>query len=250
MRKLIFAILAAFSSLSTEAKDRTSIIYAHQDDDLLWFQPVLQHAQVFVLVAFPLAKIHEKILQEYPPSFEYSKRIIPLWRRISNEDFTAFWLNPCTRKDVITKPVIKALLSNSLSSPRINRFFTHNPWGETGHIHHQLVSEVVIELAQKYKKDVYVPALYVTNNQYITTDDFGLESVEFEYNHILFSQARALYQNARIGDWDAWTWSDGEFDYPTGTRKYLKVVDKGVDLSARLFEYKEAIHLKPIGECK
>ena len=53
------------------------------------------------------------------------------------------------------------------------------------------------------------------------------------FDHATFAALKQVYQRTYLSGYslDLWTWHDGELEYPTGTRSFIKIVSKGVDLT-------------------
>lgn len=244
--------VATSSGLSEFNDGDSLLVMGHLDDELLWMMPLWPYADKVILAGYPYRKeTYSRICMpyanppgQYPLSFQ-QKFIGSLWSDSAN--FFKIYLNPsdnCTRSSILTFDELKKKLRPHFTT-NIKRVFTHNNWGEYGHIHHRMINQAIRELAVEFKKDVWMLGVLVTGNaesrnyQNVTA---GLSSVSATFNHNDFVFYRGLFQNTLfdqrvdtngdgIGDsyLDTWTWDNSTYAYPHGTRYYLKAVDKGVD---------------------
>ncbi len=215
------------------------IVFAHQDDDLLWMLPFWQYANKFILAALPAAPAHTnivaKISQQIPQYAGYASKWYHPFGATTMEKFRDFWLDQCARVNDITLAAIKENLRPYIADPNIKRIITHNNWGEYGHVHHKLVNQAARELAVEYHKDVWALSMKtaVNGGNYENTGTFGFQSVNLLFNDSVFRKIKAIYQaETLISDnngnptADAWTWHDGANEYPFGQRTFIKIVDQ------------------------
>jgi LmbE family N-acetylglucosaminyl deacetylase len=215
------------------------IVFAHQDDDLLWMLPFWQYANKFIIAAYPAPPVYAiivaKISQQIPQYADYSSKWHPSFGTTTMENFRDFWLDKCARAGDLTLPVIKENLRPYISDANIKRIITHNNWGEYGHIHHRLVNQAVRELALEYNKDVWALSMKtaVNGGNYENTGTFGFSYINLSFDDSVFQKIKAIYQTETlISDTqgnpiaDAWTWHDSTNEYPFGQRTFVKIVDK------------------------
>jgi len=232
------------SVAATEIEDGgTIIVFAHQDDDLLWMMPFFDYANKILFSATPYSDSpdtdndHWGVITQLPKNYRMKWKNI--WGSVQDLNFYwKFWYNADgknRRDEIITVENIKDRLNDYISDKKVKRIVTHNNWGEYGHTHHIIVNKAVRELAEVYGKDVWVLNVKVTNNRYENLNAFGLDYVFGEFNHCCFIKIREIYQENHLEgareNWDFWTWHDGEYDYPYGKRMYTKIVDHGIDLT-------------------
>lgn len=217
---------------------RTTVIVAHNDDEVLWFQPFLTHART-VVQAFGGTAPAQRDAQRnaYGASWTTAK----LRHAYPDYPTNEAWITDfgerdrCERDRVFSYDAIKARVEPYVADPGVVRIITHNHWGEYGHAHHRTVSAVVRELAVKHKKNVWIPSFVRTNR---ATDDpngtlyrdkgdlFGLRLVSVSFSFPEMDHARRAFQaQAFKPGVDTWTWHDGRLDYPHGTRQFVKIVD-------------------------
>jgi LmbE family N-acetylglucosaminyl deacetylase len=247
----------------------TLVVAAHNDDELLWFQPFLAGARKVVQAVGGAAPAHYNVAQK-PATYAsklYHSYPDPNWYGTDEVYVRDFLLRaPCGaiseqplpgtiyltqgRDLKVSYDKILSGLRFAISDPAIKRIVTHNHWGEYGHHHHRMVAAAVRQLASEYRKDVWMLSmtrLRVGTQDNATTpgtqtyyrnegDLYGLSHVTKAFNHSAFDQQRTRYINATVpwsgapnGRYSTWTWTLGKYDYPSGTRTYVKIVDKGVD---------------------
>src|SRR6266446_6410464 len=163
---------------------KTAIIYAHQDDDLLWMLPWWARSTHIVIGGLPttpgyialIGRQQDFLNQQPPPIIDYQNiwehpwnppitdcqyaqyywgNILP-YPGFDSDYLVAFWNDGdliMTRTQVDR---IKEKIRPYVSDPNISRIVTHNNWGEYGHQHHRAVNQASRELAVEYGKDVWV----------------------------------------------------------------------------------------------
>ena len=214
---------------------RTLLVYAHQDDDLLWMLPFWPHASQILLAAYPKNPAYESIVAEHEPA--YGARWVSIWGRSDEQTFSSTYLDPCIR-DGIVEAALTARLEPYLAASHVARVITHNPWGEYGHAQHRRIGKVVRALAVKYGKDVWALAVQASTPTAATRrlPGCGLPTVKAHFDHGELVRLRRVYQQTTIthagATLDLWTWHDGGMDYPAGQRSYVMLVDQGTDLTA------------------
>lgn len=218
----------------------TVIVFAHQDDDLLWMYPFWGPGKPFIrgayLSAYPISPDLEKVVAGLPAAY------VAVWDSIFGatdaETFHSIYVVPCQREKIVTLESVKALLRPRLADPQVKRIVTHNNWGEYGHAQHRLVNRAVRELAVELKKDVWAPDWIADRGSYADQGTFGgLPYIYGSFDPVSFKQLRKLYEarsdclpNGQCYR-STWTWSTGENDFPQGAHRYLKIVDHGKDLT-------------------
>jgi hypothetical protein len=69
-----------------EFSDRqTLIVFAHQDDDLLWMMPFWPVTSEFLLAGYPAAPVFEDLTTSLPPQLNYHARRVPIWGTVDND---------------------------------------------------------------------------------------------------------------------------------------------------------------------
>jgi hypothetical protein len=237
-------------SVAAFADGQTLVVFAHQDDDLLWMLPFWPVASKFLLAAYPATPLFEDLVTRFPPALKYRERWIPVWKMVDDDIWAEVFTDRCKRAPIIQLATITAHLRPFIASP-IRRVVTHNNWGEYGHAQHRLVNMAVRQLAAERGLDVWalgtrMPQEASEQSEYVNVaGELGLPTIEGYVDPALLRSIRALYlaQKPRAStpaltaaflNWreTLWTWSDKPDAFPMGWRPFIKLVDKGVDLTA------------------
>ncbi len=227
----------------------TLVVFAHQDDDLLWMLPFWPVASKFLLAAYPAAPVFQDLVQSFPPELNYRSRWTPIWGSIDNDIWAEVFTDFCKRAAIVNLATIKAHLRPHFVPP-IKRVITHNNWGEYGHVQHRLVNMAVRELAVETGLDVWAPGTRVVHEadgrskQVHVASELGLPTIEGYFDGKIFQSVREIYQahrpvastpelTAKFLKWSEtlWTGSDAPEDDRVGWRPFIKLVDRGVDLT-------------------
>lgn len=234
-------------SLLPSSSAKTVVVFAHQDDDLLWMLPFWNESSEMVLAASPLSPHTETVVNGYPQTIRSKHRAI--WGSVSSDEYINTWKHFTERQKYINFATLTNYLRPLIARKDVARIITHNPWGEYGHFHHRLVYRVLHQLAAEYKKSIWVlsyKAPMTAPTQYIDQGSLGLPFVKREFKHEIFSSLRQIYLNednfgGAIGLLKTWTWFDGAYDYPYGVRTYVQTVRQGQDLIADNVKVNELI---------
>ncbi len=230
-----------------EFSDRqTLVVFAHQDDDLLWMLPFWPVAARFLLAAYPAAPIFEDLIESFPPRLEYRPRWTPIWNSVDSDIWAEIFTDLCKRAPIVNLATVKAHL-RPFFAPPIKRVVTHNNWGEYGHAQHRLVNIAVRQLAVETHLDVWALGARIgrgqTQSEYLdVAGELKLPTIEGYFDPRLFFEVRKAYLarnpiastpelTAKFRRWSTtlWTWSAKTF--PMGWLPFVKLVDKGVDLT-------------------
>jgi LmbE family N-acetylglucosaminyl deacetylase len=228
---------------------QTLLVFAHQDDDLLWMLPFWPGAKAFVLAAYPPSPVFERLVQNLPREVNYAARWRPAWETVSDDTFAEVFTDRCKRVSVVTLEAITAHLRPLLTSG-VRRIVTHNNWGEYGHVQHRLVNVAARRLAAEFGLDVYALGLRVESRAsdpsgYVdVAKGTGLPVIEGHFDPALFRSLRQIYLEsvpaastaeltATFRRWSPtlWTWSAAENAFPQGWQPFIQLVDHGVDLT-------------------
>jgi hypothetical protein len=231
---------------------QTVLVFAHQDDELLWMLPFWPVARKFLLSAYPAFPHMRALALSLPPKPYYGQRWEPIWGLQDTNVFAVTFTDKCSRSKIVHLASIKEHLRPYLQHD-VKRVVTHNNWGEYGHQEHRLVNQAVRELAVEYKLDVYALGvqvhlpIYERPEGYENVADWlGLpQPIEGFFDTELFYRLRQEYLNRRLYGstpettrtllrWSStlWTWSPGPLAFPVGWRPYIKLVKAGEDLTS------------------
>ncbi len=242
------------------ADNGTLLVFAHQDDDLLWMEPFWGIASKFILAANPTAPAFIRLIdrqQQYldgiPDPIDYKTKWVHPWGVLSDEDYFklivkrenpppgAPGLFPRIPNATTDLERLKAMLEPYIADPSVKRIVTHNNWGEYGHQHHVMVNRAVRELGVKYGKDVWALGCLVRKMPefvYKNVELPGFDYLILPFNHRIYESVKSRYLSTSIGGASCWTWISGNRSYsttddayPRGYRPFLKIVAGGKDLT-------------------
>jgi hypothetical protein len=237
-------------SVAAFGDGHTVVVFAHQDDDLIYMLPFWPVASKFLLAAYPAAPVFQDLVQSFPAELSYHGRWTPIWGAVDNDVWAVVFTDFCKRAPIVNVATIKAHLRPYLVPP-IKRVITHNNWGEYGHVQHRVVNIAVRELAVETGLDVWAPGTRVPDEaggqstEVDVASELGLPTIEGYFDPGIFRSVREAYQahrpvastpelTATFLNWAStlWTGSDRPEDDYTGWRPFIKLVDRGVDLTA------------------
>jgi len=257
----LFIYFSAYSQtlvdFSTIPKSGTIMVFAHQDDDVIWMLPFWSKTEKFILGAYPTTPAFKKMIhyqQTYLNANNYNINYEANWicpwdtitqqqlhdyywwndttySYLANDHVTAFWDKDQVTINEIKK--IKAKIEPYIASISTSRIITHDNWGEYGHQHHRALNNAVRELAVKYKKDVWMLGCTITPPYMVggvTYNDVvvppGITYTVANFNGTLYTGLKQIYLTPTN---DLWTWDDNYI--ATGDHKFIKIVDAGIDKS-------------------
>jgi hypothetical protein len=256
-------------ALADQFRDgQTLVVFAHQDDDLLWMMPFWGVAKKFVLAAYPGAEVFQRLVRSFPRELNYAPRWVPAWGTIDDDIYAEIFTDFCKRAPIVSLQTIKAHL-RPLFTPDIRRVVTHNNWGEYGHVQHRAVNIVVRQLAAEFGLDVWALGSFVKlpgtdQSDYVdVAKSTGLPTIEGYFDASLFRIIREKYIEAvpvastpdlteKFRHWarTLWTWSDAPDAFPMGWRSFIQLVNHGSDLTIDNPTIKQ-LHrdITPVYEC-
>lgn len=205
--------------------EKSIIVVAHPDDEVLWFCSILNKVND-VIVCFlevkrsPWLSIgRRKSLAEYP-----IKSISCLNIEESDVFGSADWKNPVITEygiEIVDKSIpsryekyksnyaeLKQRLEKQLDGYR--HVFTHNPWGEYGHEEHVQVHRVVKDLQARMGFHLWY-SNYVSDKSFKMMlshlDRFRFEYVSFKTNRALGRDIKEMYIKNKCWTWYGdWQW--------------------------------------------
>lgn len=207
--------------------EKSIIVVAHPDDEILWFSSVLDRVDCVVFCYVDsesepqLTTKRRKILSKYPV-----KNIC--WSHLTgSEVFSRInWHNPeiteyglgILKRDTSEKRYrknfrkLKQYLHGELRG--YLRVFTHNPWGEYGNEEHVQVYRVVKDLQKEMKFDLWF-SNYCSNKSFTLmlryVPNFDSEYVTWDTNPELGNIIKELYKKNGCWTWyDDWEWFEKE----------------------------------------
>lgn len=223
---------------SQDCPDSPLLVFAHQDDEVLWMEPFLTPATALLLAASPPAPAHRRVVRELPCGYATRWHSSFPFVATDQEWLDSFALRDrCERDRDWNFEKIAPPISDWIAKPEVKSVVTHNSWGEYGHIHHRWVSKAVREAAACHGKDVWVLNNIVLFHGdgaiYLDLGDWGLPYCRKTFDYSMIERCRRIYQKASFDaeprGFRAWTWFDGVHQYPCGIRTFVKIVDGGKD---------------------
>jgi hypothetical protein len=185
-------------SIAEFSDGHTLVVFAHQDDDLLWMMPFWPVTARFLLAAYPAAPVFEDLIKSFPARLKYRARWTPIWNSVDNDSWAEIFTDRCKRAPIVNLAALKAHL-RPFFAPPIKRVVTHNNWGEYGHAQHRLVNIAVRQLAVETGLDVWALGMRMPNeaqvqSQYVNVaGELGLPTIEGYFDPKLFREVRAAY---------------------------------------------------------
>ena len=167
-----------------------TLIVAHPDDEIIWFDAQMFDKIVIVFLADENGKLKEerkKALLDHP----LRDRIVCLGIKETENAGDLFSLLP-EHIDEATE------------------IWTHNPWGEYGHIQHKLVYQVVKEITDK---PIYCNMI---DKNEAGEEYYNRKSFEIKFDNDFFEKVKKIYVKNKC-----WT-GFKKYDLPI-MRKYFKV---------------------------
>lgn len=228
---------------------RTLVVFAHQDDDLLWMLPFWPVAAKFVLAGYPASQVFQRLVQSFPRELNYADRWTPAWGTIDDDIYAEIFTDRCKRAPIVNLQTVKAHL-RPYFTPDIRRVVTHNNWGEYGHAQHRVVNVAVRQLAVELGLDVWALGTRVgiagaDQSDYVdVAKTTGLPTIKAYFDADLFRTVRSKYLEFapaastpeltnKFRQWSPtlWTWSSAQEALPMGWRPFIQLVNHGVDLT-------------------
>ncbi len=206
--------------LPIQAWEKSVLVVAHPDDEILWFSSILDKVSTIV-ICFTDAEHHPELGEARRLSLAehaYKDKIVSLELRQVKSHNMSRWPNPeessyglrLSRRPEFDAPY-KAQASRAATAlaPHIqgaDNVFTHNPWGEYGHEDHVQINRVVTQLARDCGAAIWYDS-YVSNKSSLLMrsfiKDFGKPYYTMPVDADRARQIADTYH--RNG---AWTWMD------------------------------------------
>lgn len=201
----------------TEILEKSILVVAHPDDEILWFSSIADTIQEIVICFIDYTPEPELSMGRWKSLSAYPlKRLSPLGIEEAGTYGFKDWQNPIATKFGLAlsdKNIsekyeenfyqVKENLRNKLVG--YSHVFTHNPWGEYGHADHVQIYRVVTDLQADMKFTLWF-SNYCSNmsfnfmRQHIP--GFYSEYITLKTNELLGNQIANLYKQ-----YGCWTWS-------------------------------------------
>ncbi len=222
-------MLSLTRGVSPSMLEKSIIVVAHPDDEVLWFSSILDKVSEVVVCFLDAKRFPQWAIGRRKSLEEYPIKNISCLNIVQADVFNAAdWQNPIATdygieivdRDVPNRyegyvenfNVLKQQLEKQLAGFR--NVFTHNPWGEYGHEEHVQVHRVIKGLQDRMGFDLWY-SNYVGQKSY----QFMLrhcDRVQFEYvtcvtNRALAYDIKEVYRRNKCWTWhDHWKWPKKE----------------------------------------
>lgn len=115
------------------------VIVAHQDDEVIWLEPLLQNAKRIVIV-HPILNTHLKIIDRHTDW--YRMKHVAAGGIMALDPYVEFIETYIAEYETGNPQLVNAAtmqdqIENIVIDPDIDTIVTHNPWGEYGYPHHR-----------------------------------------------------------------------------------------------------------------
>ena len=97
-------------SVGVFSDGHTLVVFAHQDDDVLWMLAFWPVASKFLLAAYPAAPVFQDLVQSLPAELNYRVRWTPIWGSVDNDIWAEVFTDFCKRAPIVNLATIKAHL--------------------------------------------------------------------------------------------------------------------------------------------
>jgi hypothetical protein len=240
---VFFILLFSFPLFAQEENELSgaTLIYAHMDDEILWGLPLLKNSREIIMSCYPLSAPYYNLILN---KIDLKPKYLILFGYTSHQNMMEIAHNKAKRKKIITDKELERRLDEFVQDAKV--IVTHSPWGEYGHEQHVQVSRVVVYLAKKYHKDLWIwdgivsiESMQIIGNALMDAD----VSISLDADLGLYSNLRQTYIGAeedytklfpedplgRFWTWDRPWEGDQEYLLPRKFR-YVKILNKGNEL--------------------
>ncbi len=212
---------------TAEMLEKSIIVAAHPDDEVLWFSSILDKVDEIIFCYSDVKSKPQWTVGRKQSLAEYPLKNITCLGMNESEVFNdANFYSPVitkygiaiSQKGISDKKYIENYykLKEDLGKKLIGcqNVFTHNPWGEYGNEEHIQIYRVVKELQEEMKFNLWF-SNYCSNKsfnlmtKYISV--FDSEYVTLKTNKILSGNIKKLYEKNECWTWyDDWEWLNEE----------------------------------------
>lgn len=199
--------------------EKSIIVAAHPDDEILWFSSILSRVDDIVLCFLSVPSRPDwtagrhQIIENHPLENVSCLRLQEAevfhgvdWSHPVEADFGLQITEP-GRSDTVYKQNFESMTKRlrPLLQGRRN-VFTHNPWGEYGHVEHVQVYRAVKVIQQEEKFDLWFSTYCSNKSVLLMLDTLGDRVVRYETlrtDKELAGRIARIYKNH-----NCWTWYD------------------------------------------
>jgi len=214
-------------NVNNNVLEKSIIIAAHPDDEILWFSSIFNMVDEIIFCYSDVKSNpqwttgRKQSLSEYPMK-NFSCLGLNESEVFSDENFhnpliTKYGLN-ISKKNISTiKYIVNYYKLKNVLKIKIAGYqnvFTHNPWGEYGNEEHIQIYRVIKGLQEKKNFNIWF-SNYCSNKSFLLMmryiSEFDSEYVTLKTNKKLSYNIRDLYKKNGCWTWyDDWKWFDEE----------------------------------------
>ncbi|WP_233209283.1 PIG-L family deacetylase [Mycobacterium sp. ENV421] len=218
------------------------MVVAHPDDEILWFSSILEQCKRVVVCFGPSATSKEswdhgraRLIETYPLAKVKFLNVRQSggfddadWKHPEESDSGLRLRGPAgTAYDCNAEELLR-LLTSELAQGSV--VFTHNPWGEYGHVEHVQVFRVLARLQKQIGLELFVDSYVSNRSANLMTKCLYLvdgSPITRETDKTLARKLKALYV-----DNSCWTYDD-DYEWPEFESFYrVRQVGHGVSAKA------------------
>lgn len=250
---LAIALPISGFAASTNLNDgHTVVVAAHSDDEILWMDPVIGNAMEVVIVGHSVAASQANAIEyNLQDAKFYNNRSIPItyaFPVVTDQQRIDEVANTCYRDLELydlqaTWDALWPVLWDA-KGRGMTRVVTHNPWGEYGHPHHRLLSDIVRWMAWYLDIDVWYDSVVKTKGGKTLAQ--GAQYLDAQFlSGVTYSSAFSWGMGYWKSRWhyvnnyltvspfsSLWTWDFNTDGFPAGSnRKFWRAVVDGHDLT-------------------
>ncbi len=209
--------------------ERSIIVSAHPDDEVLWFSSILEKVNEIVICFVNNESYPEWNIGRRKSLAVYPMRNLSILNIDQSEVFNGGdWNNPLMTEygiEIANKKLSDRSEQYKKNYERLRQqlekhligfrnVFTHNPWGEYGHEEHIQVYRAVKSLQGNLKFNLWY-SNYVSNKSFKLMlghlDRFHFDYASLETNKVLARDIRDIYKRNKCWTWyDHWEWYNEE----------------------------------------
>lgn len=205
--------------------ERSIIVAAHPDDEVLWFSSILDKVDEVVVCFVNNDSYPEWTAGRQTSLAAYPMKNLSVLNIDQSEVFNGGdWSNPVVAEygmEIANRKIADRSEKYKRNYERLRQqlekhligyrnVFTHNPWGEYGHEEHIQVYRAVKSLQDKLKFNLWY-SNYVSNKSFQLMlshlERFHFDYASFETNKVLAHEIKDIYERNKCWTWYThWEW--------------------------------------------
>ncbi len=191
---------------------------AHADDEILWMYPFFQAENIEkeILLCSTDFNNPERVWCKNR-KFVLQEICDQMGVKLTCLDYPSdFYLTPSRRSDILLKDTVDTIaktLKDIENKFNPDYIFTHNPYGEYGHMDHKLLFNLTVQVCDSpiLITDIKINSnwpLHQNESKAIKRLYYKNKIGEYKLNMELFEYCKQMYKNAGV-----WTWSDDNISH-------------------------------------